>query len=83
MATGTIQLLKPAVSVILVEDHTIPVDNIAWAGPIYVTSADVAFRVRQENTTLVYRVRFKTGGHVDLRTVTADGFASLLAGAAF
>ncbi|QWY82794.1 hypothetical protein PP641_gp054 [Arthrobacter phage SilentRX] len=65
--TPTITLLEPSVKVILIEDITIPVENIAYARP-----TDGGF----------YKVFFKTGGHVDLR-VTADAFASALAGAPF
>lgn len=63
----TISLLAPTVKVVLIEDATIPVDNIAYARP-----TDGNF----------YRVFFKTGGYIDLR-ITPDAFASALAGAAF
>jgi hypothetical protein len=77
MAQGTIQLLSPTVTVILVEDKVIPVDNIAWAGPETVYSPDT----RTDITVL--RVRLKSEGHIDLHNTSPDGFASLLAGAAF
>lgn len=83
MAQGTIQLLKPTVSVILIEGYTIPVDNIAFAGPVNVIPEGTSYAVPNERTVPAYRVRLKSGGHIDLHDITADGFASLLAGAAF
>lgn len=68
-------LIEPTVSVILVNDITIPVDNVAYARPVKIAEGT--------NEAWAYRVFLKTGGHVDLANVSADGFASLLAGAAF
>ena len=65
--------LNPTVTVVLIDDITIPTDNIAYARPV--NDGDT-------RTPGGYRVVLRSGGHVDL-SITADGFASLLAGAAF
>lgn len=71
-------LLEPTVKVILVNGTIIPTDNIAWAGPESTYPSGPG-----STPTSVLRVRLKSGGHIDLTDVTSDGFASLLAGAAF
>lgn len=79
----SITLITPTVAIILVDGITIPTSNIAWAGPVDVRENGQAYFAPDDQTTPAYRVRLISGGHVDLPNVTADGFASILAGAAF
>ena len=71
------------ISFIIVGDVTIATRDVSTARTVHVDRQGIMRQAAAEDTKQVYRVFMISGGWVDLEGITADGFASLLAGAAF
>lgn len=78
----TLTITEP-ISFIIVNDITMNTRDISCARPVHVDANGTTHRAANDSTTEAYRVFFISGGWADLEGITADGFASLLAGAAF
>jgi hypothetical protein len=71
------------ISFIIVGDIIIATRDVSTARTVHIDQNGHIRPTAQEGTRQAYRVWFISGGWVDLDGITADGFASLLTGAAF